>query len=114
MSTALTGNAGRYNRRLTLTTPSTTSDALAGSATTYINPLVCFGQLLPQSFIERLVGAQQHELPVARYRIRKPPSGGIVPGMRLLDGSQLYQIQQVNDVAGQYRELELTCQAVRS
>lgn len=98
---------GKLRHRITLQTPTLTQDSLGVVSETWSDTATVYAQIEAISGREFFDAARVNAEVTHRIRIRHRP--GIVPAMRVLKDTRIFDIQSVLDVDGRRWELTLMC-----
>lgn len=85
------------------------SDGMGGYTQAWADVLRTRAAFREISAFETFAQGQRQARYSCEYNIRKPPSLAIAPGMRLLDGARVMQIQDATDLDERHAELRLRC-----
>jgi len=98
---------GKLRHQITLQAPTLTQDSLGVVSETWSDTATVCAQIEAISGREFFDAARVNAEVTHRIRIRHRP--GIVPAMRVLEGTRTFDIHSVLDVDGRKRELTLMC-----
>jgi len=101
--------AGQLRHRITVQSRSDGADELNQPLTTWVDVVTLWAEVEQLSGRELMAASAERAENIARVTVRWRPD--LLPNMRIVYGAALFDITDISDVEGRFKQLELMCKA---